>query len=132
MLNTVMSLTQASPVTVGEWAGMLEGQLAVRRKWEALFETFDVVLAPTLGVAAFPHVTEGSWPDRTLTIDGAPTPYAAQLAWPGMAVLANLPATAFPIGATKGGLPIGAQAMGAYLEDLTTIAFAEAVERELG
>jgi amidase len=41
-----------------------------------------------------------------------------------MATLANLPATAMPIGATRRGLPIGMQVIGPYLEDRTTIAFA--------
>jgi len=42
-----------------------------------------------------------------------------------MASLGNLPATATPIGRTAPGLPIGVQIIGPYLEDLTTIAFAE-------
>ena len=49
-----------------------------------------------------------------------------------MATLANLPATAFPIGQTRAGLPIGAQVIGPYLEDLTSIGFAGLVEREFG
>ena len=51
-------------------------------------------------------------------------PYGAQVEWPGMATLANLPATAVPIGTTAAGLPIGAQVIGPYLEDRTTLAFA--------
>ena len=42
------------------------------------------------------------------------------------------PATAFPWGRTKGGLPIGLQAIGPYLEDRTTITFAALLEREFG
>jgi amidase len=107
--------------------------MAVRRRWAELFDSFDIVLAPTLGVAAFPHADDDglSWAARTLKIDGRDTPFGDQLAWPGMAVLGHLPATAFPVGRTAGGLPIGLQAMGPYLEDYTTIAFAEAMEREL-
>jgi amidase len=37
-----------------------------------------------------------------------------------------------PIAHTDGGLPIGVQIVGGYLEDLTTIAFAGLIERELG
>jgi amidase len=105
------------------WMDTLDAQLAIRRQWARLFEDFDVVLAPVLGVVAFEHVT-GEWAERTLTIDGEITPFAAQLAWPGMATLANLPVTAAPIGATRAGLPIGMQIIGPYLEDRTTIAFA--------
>jgi amidase len=37
-----------------------------------------------------------------------------------------------PIGRSAEGLPIGMQIVGPYLEDRTTIAFAELVEREFG
>lgn len=104
----------------------LDGQLAIRRRWGALFEAFDVVIAPTLGVVAFEH-KDGDWAGRTLTIDGKETPFADQLVWPGMATLANLPATAVPIGRTLAGLPIGAQIIGPYLEDRTTLAFADLI-----
>ena len=101
----------------------LDGQLAVRRQWGALFEAFDVVIAPVMGVVAFEHQT-GEFDKRTHVIDGEATPYAAQVAWPGMATVANLPATAVPIGAAASGMPIGAQIVGPYLEDLTPLAFA--------
>ncbi|MDQ2860497.1 MAG: amidase family protein [Pseudomonadota bacterium] len=113
------------------WMDGLDAQLAVRRQWAALFEAFDVVLAPTFGVVAFPH-DEAPFNARTHTIEGEITPYAAQIAWPGMATVANLPATAVPIGRTTAGLPIGAQIIGPYLEDRTTLAFARMVEREIG
>jgi amidase len=101
----------------------LDAQLAVRRQWAALFEAFDVVVAPVMGVTAFAH-QEGEFNERTLVIDGETTPYGGQIAWPGMATLANLPATAVPIGATRSGMPIGAQVIGPYLEDFTPLAFA--------
>jgi len=137
MLMTAMSRgapqQRDPPVTAHQWMDMQDGQMAVRRRWAELFDSFDIVLAPTLGVAAFPHADDDglSWAARTLKIDGRDTPFGDQLAWPGMAVLGHLPATAFPVGRTAGGLPIGLQAMGPYLEDYTTIAFAEAMEREL-
>jgi amidase len=37
-----------------------------------------------------------------------------------------------PIGRSDDGLPIGMQIIGPHLEDRTTIAFAELVEREFG
>ena len=37
-----------------------------------------------------------------------------------------------PIGKSPEGLPIGVQIIGGYLEDRTTIAFAELIEREFG
>jgi amidase len=44
----------------------------------------------------------------------------------------HLPATAAPIGRTRDGLPIGAQFIGPFLEDLTTIAFAGQVAAAFG
>jgi len=105
------------------WMDLQDAQLAVRRRWARLFETFDVVLAPTFGTVAFEHNT-APMPERTLTIDGVATPYFDQLAWPGVATFPNLPATAVPIGHGEGGLPIGAQVIGPYLEDRTALAFA--------
>jgi amidase len=55
---------------------------------------------------------------------------------PGAPVLvsthADLPATALPLGLSREGLPMGAQVIGGWMQDLTTIHFAELVEREFG
>ncbi|HEY1708057.1 MAG TPA: amidase family protein [Rhizomicrobium sp.] len=112
------------------WMEVMDEQLAIRRQWAALFEQFDVVLAPAFGTVAFAHDdTQG---ERTLLIDGEKTPYGTQGAWSSMAGVANLPATAAPIGKTKTGLPIGIQIIGPYLEDRTTIAFAKLLEDTFG
>ena len=58
--------------------------------------------------------------------------YVDQTMWPSMATLTGLPATAMPIGLSDQGLPIGMQIIGPHLEDRTTLAFAELVEREFG
>ena len=131
ILMTAMS--RGGPATAGvmdahAWMGALDGQLAVRRRWRTLFEAFDVVIAPVMGVVAFPHQT-AEFAERTHLINGEITPYADQVAWPGVATLANLPATAAPIGKTRSGLPIGAQIIGPYLEDRTTLAFADLIGR---
>jgi amidase len=134
MMGVAMSRGGPAPskATAHEWMGLLDGQEMVRRAWAAFFQEIDVVLAPAMGAVAFPHVVVGPDTANGLMIDGQPTPYFAQLAWPGMATLANLPATAIPIGQTRAGLPIGAQVIGPYLEDLTTIGFAGLVERAFG
>ena len=134
ILNAVMSRgapPRGDPVSVHAWMDALDAQIAFRRRWAALFGEFDVVLAPAFGVVAFPH-DDAPFEQRTHIIDGIATPYGAQVAWPGMATLANLPATAAPIARTKTGLPIGIQIIGPYLEDRTTLAFAGLIEREFG
>ncbi len=116
------------PLSAHAWMNALDAQLAARRRWAHLFEAFDIVLAPVMGVVAFRH-DASPFNSRVHVIDGIETAYAAQLAWLGMATLANLPATAMPVAKTKAGLPIGLQAIGPYLEDRTTLAFAEMVGR---
>ena len=105
-------------------------QARFRREWAGLFETVDVVIAPCLGVGAFAHM-QGDPQAQNLLVNGKPEPTMSQMAWPGLATLPNLPATALPIGWFANGLPIGAQVIGPYLEDRTTIAFAGLVERDL-
>ena len=127
MLLTVTTRRQQdrrAPITAHDWMDLLDTQAQIRREWAALFETFDAVICPAFGCAAFPHTPEPDWRKRSLMIDGEATPYGDQLAWQGMAILAHLPSTAMPLGLDSEGLPIGAQIMGGFLEDRTTIALA--------
>jgi amidase len=103
-----------------------------RSQWAALFEDFDVVLAPPFGTAAFPHQESPDWGARSLIIDGQETPYGAQIAWPGLAGFPGLPSTCAPLARTAGGLPTGVQIVGPMFEDRTPIAFAGLIEREFG
>ena len=82
--------------------------------------------------AAFRHDDEPDMNKRTLTLNGVEVPYFAPAGWSGPATGGNLPATALPVGRTRAGLPYGAQAIGPYLEDRTTLAFAGLVERAFG
>jgi len=134
ILNTAMTMGQpgAKPPSAHEWMTLLTRQLMIRRQWARLFEGFDVVLAPALGTLAFPHDDSPDMGARTLLLNGEQTPYFSQIAWSGVATLGHLPATAAPIGLSRGGLPIGVQIIGPYLEDRTTITFAGLLEREFG
>lgn len=133
MLGAAMSrgAPGASPISAHAWMDLIDAQTAIRRAWAEVFKEVDVVLAPTFGVVAYPH-DDADQTARIHVINGQTTPYMAQVAWPGMATLANLPATAAPLGLSKAGLPIGLQIIGPYLEDRTTIGFAGLLEREFG
>ncbi|THD51913.1 amidase family protein [Phenylobacterium sp.] len=122
----------AQTISAHEWMALLDAQAQNRRQWARLFEDFDVVLTPVHGTPAFPHDDEPDMNKRTLTINGVETAYFAPAAWASLATLGNLPSTAIPVGQTRSGLPFGAQVIGPYLEDRTTIGFAGLIEREFG
>lgn len=127
MLLAIITRGSAGPKvpTVHVWFDLLDRQDQVRRAWQQLFASFDVVLAPTFGTVAFAHVDEPNWSERRLSIDGVETAYGAQLAWPGVATFPGLPATAFPVGRSSMSLPIGAQLIAAPYDDLTCIEAAQ-------
>jgi amidase len=121
--------------TVKDYYDCLVAQEMLRRQWDDFFKAFDVVIAPCYATPAFTQFADHDpWPglNRTLRINGAGAPFAPQNAWPLMAGMPHLPATAAPIGRTRDGLPIGAQFIGPFLEDLTTIAFAGQVASAFG
>jgi amidase len=63
--------------------------------------------------------------DRVLATPAGPRPYLDLLFWISFATLTGLPATTAPVGLTRGGLPVGIQIIGPYLEDATPIDLAE-------
>lgn len=117
---------------------LLEQQQRLCRAWARFFERFDVILCPIMPTVAFAHDPSGSGPRhiaqyaRRLRIDGTQQPYLNGLQWPGLATVANLPATALPTGQFVEGLPVGVQAIGPYLEDRTPLRFAQCVQQALG
>ena len=135
MLGTILARGRpdAKPaVDAFGYLGGLDAMARAQAQWSELFETFDVVIAPPFGTAAFPHTDEAEWSKRRLTINGEATPYGIQIVWAGIATFPGLPATCAPIGKTKAGLPVGVQIIGPRYEDRTPIAFAGLIEREFG
>ena len=91
------------------------------------------MLYPAASVPAFPHDHSLPIEARHIEIDGETHPYNdAFYVWADPASTCGLPATAAPIDHSLTGLPIGVQIIGPYLEDRTTIAFAELIENEFG
>jgi amidase len=104
----------------------------LRAQWRELFKTFDAVICPIMPTPAYPHDHSESQEKRRINIDGKDYVYPDQLAWPGIATLPGLPATAIPLGLTSEGLPVGVQVVGPWLEDRTPLKLAELIEREFG
>jgi amidase len=135
MLHTIITRGDPNntrpPISAHDWLGHLDNQLRIRRQWADFFRHFDIVLCPAFGTPAFPHSPEPDWRKRPLDFDGEPGNFGSQLGWAGIATVANLPSTAIPLGLTAKGLPVGVQAIGPFLEDKTTIAFAGMVGHEI-
>ena len=104
----------------------------LREQWRELFRSFDAVICPIMPTPAYPHDHSPEQEQRRINIDGKDYVYLDQLAWPGIATLPGLPATAIPLGLSAAGLPVGVQIVGPWLEDRTPLKLAELIEREFG
>ena len=95
MLGTIISRGRPGaepPPTRSAWLDRPRRRIArPPATGRACSRTFDVVLAPAFGTAAFPHTDAPDWSKRRLLIDGEQTPYGAQIAWAGLATFPDLP-----------------------------------------
>jgi len=102
-----------------------------RAAYRVFFREWDILLTPANIVNAFPH-TNLPFHKRRLDVNGQQVAYLLQNVYPGLATLCGQPATVFPVGFTRAGLPTGLQVIGPYLEDRTTLHFVTLFAREFG
>jgi amidase len=112
------------------WLAYNERRHQMRLAWEAFFEDWDVLLCPAAASAAFPHDQVGERYERTILVNGKRVPTTDQLFWAGYSCCFYLPATVAPIGLTRQGLPCGVQIVAPQYGDLTSLRFAELLERD--
>ena len=110
-----------------EYLGVVNRRQAAGVAWKRFFTEWDVWIGPQTLDSAFKHQT-GPLHDRRLIVDGEEVPYFSNIIYPMLAIFCGLPSTAFPAGQDSKGLPLGLQAIGPYLEDRTTLRFAQLVE----
>jgi amidase len=94
-----------------------------------------VLLTPVAMVNAFRHSQaplDADIDEINFIIHERTVPYRYLGVYPSLATLCGQPATVFPAGKTPSGLPIGLQAVGLYLEDLTPIQFAALMGEAIG
>jgi len=115
-----------------DWVIADGGRVRLKAQWRELFNSFDAVICPIMPTPAYVQDHSPEQEKRRIRIDGIDYPYTDQLAWPGVATLPGLPATAIPTGFSPQGLPIGVQIVGPWLEDRTPLKLAELIEREFG
>ena len=114
------------------WLKMDRERQKLRQQWAGYFNNIDLLLCPAAPVTAFPHDHSELY-DRTLATNGMDRSYFKTLyTWSGLAGVAQLPATVVPVGISTQGLPVGAQIVGPYLNDRTTIQMAGFIEDEIG
>lgn len=128
---------EGTEASVADYFGWLMEREKIRAAWRKFFDEWDILLAPATLVPAFPH-TELADPlmlsaeHAKVLVNGKPERYVIQLFASSIATVAGQPATAFPIGLSKGGLPLALQAIGPYLEDRTPMRFAALLAKEIG
>jgi amidase len=106
---------------VKEFQDALWRRAQAQEAWRDYFGAFDSFLTPVAFITAFPHDHEMPMKRRILQTPEGPRRYEDLRFWISIATLCGLPATAAPIGYAAGGLPVGVQIIGAFLEDATTI-----------
>jgi amidase len=123
---------RALTAPIKEFRAMDGRRRAARGIWRTYFRTHDAFLMPTAFVPAFPHDHSPNQFERLLATPAGPRPYLDMLFWISFASLAGLPATTAPVGLTRGGLPVGIQIVGPYLEDATPIDVAGRLTEVIG
>lgn len=99
------------------WALANGRRQSQRAAWASLFERYDVVLAPVMPTAAFPHDIEQPITERTVDVDGVTVSHIVAMAWCGAIGSVLLPVVTLPTGLTPEGLPVGIQVIGPFLSD---------------
>jgi len=103
-----------------------------RVTWADFFENYDVVLAPVMPTAAFPHDTERPLNERVIDVDGTPLPHTAAAGWACAVGVALLPVLTMATGLGSSGLPVGVQVIGPFLGDLRLLRIAEVIAEATG
>lgn len=124
-------LTRARVLDHRSWSDHDERRTCDRLQWRAFFDDWDVVICPISATTAYPHDHRPKL-ERALAVDAVETLNYEQYFWVGLATVAYLPATAFPSGLSRDGLPIGLQIIGPEYGDRTTIEVARLIAQELG
>jgi amidase len=123
-------MTRANVLAHRDWLKANERRHQMRLLWDRFFDDWDVMICPAAASAAFPHDQEGERHDRTIPVNGLQVPTTDQLFWAGYSGGFYLPSTVAPMGLTASGLPAGVQIIARQFGDLTSLRFAELLERD--
>jgi amidase len=115
-----------------DWLSSNERREHLRARMSDYFRDVDALLMPIAVVPAIAHDHSEPFIERRIQTTDGTRSYLDLFGWVGLPTVAYLPATAVPVGRTVGGLPVGVQIVGPYLEDRTTLAVARCIEELLG
>jgi len=125
--NTIISATQkASEISEAKQARDL-----IKKKCEAFFEQYDVLIAPVTSVPAIPHNNEKSLYRRKIEVDGNLENYTSLFEWVALSSTCHLPSVSIPVKLSSDGLPIGIQIIGKTSADRKILSIARLLAREL-
>jgi amidase len=130
--DAAIRVMRATTIRHRDWVGANEARAQHRRLFAGLFEQHDVLLAPVMPTAAFPHDTETEIPLRVVDVDGESRTYMEGLYWNGGIGTLLVPVAVPPIGRTPTGLPVGVQVIAPHLHDHTAVAVAGHLETLIG
>ncbi|BBX60971.1 amidase [Mycobacterium saskatchewanense] len=122
------ALRSGASVLATDYLAAQRMRASIRQEWHGLFDDIDVLITPTVPVAAMdaskPEVT---WPDGLC--EG---PADAYIRFSAPANLTGLPALSVPCGFTGAGLPIGLQVMGRPFDESTVLRVGHAYQAAAG
>ncbi|WP_088280237.1 amidase [Ideonella sp. A 288] len=121
---------RGSTLSHRDWHQLDQRREHLRRQWGAFFERYDLLICPVATTPAFHHNQQGERWERLIPVNGHGQPTTDALFWAGYPGIVGLPATAFPLGLTAEGLPVGAQIVGPAFADPLCLRFAQWLERE--
>jgi amidase len=118
--------------TVKEFQDSMARTALAKEAWLDYFGGVDALLVPVAFVPAFPHDHITPLKSRIIQTPEGERKYQELRFWISFATLCGLPATVTPVGLTKGGLPVGIQIIGPFMEDATTIDLADKIGQVAG
>ncbi|MFC1820187.1 amidase family protein [Thermodesulfobacteriota bacterium] len=129
--ENIKSWAKAMTMKHRDWKLLDMERSFLRQKWDDYFNDVDIMLCPVTRIPAHPH-DHTPMRNRVVKFNEETLKYWDVMGpWNSLSLVAYLPATVVPAGFTPGGLPVGIQIVGPYLEDLTPIQFAINLEKEI-
>ena len=78
-----LAMLRAQTMDHRRWVQQNEAREKLRWAWRRFLRRYDVLVAPIMATAAFPH-DQGPMGSRTIDVDGSPRPYFEQVFWAGL------------------------------------------------